>query len=297
MNIYIVSYSFTQFGTSGADVYHYNLALKLLEWGHTVRSVINQAKEPGNISGVETHPLSAHLLNVKWADLIITIPMLVSICKGAKRIIIVKHNIVPEPFDFSGHDILYCGEAVRQTLQMKCRKSFVLNPINRYKVNYECHLYEPDGPWVLINCNQNKGGALLIQLARLCPRVQFLGILGAYGSQIKEDLPNLLYKESRAEMRTVYGVVACVLSLSEKEGFPTVILEAMGLGVPVIGLNRAAGFVDVRGYGYNNINEIANVINGMTNERLWELSNESIARAKEIEDRRDYEGLRKFIEG
>ena len=38
----------------------------------------------------------------------------------------------------------------------------------------------------LINCNQNKGGEILIEIAKKMPDVQFLGIRGGYSNQIIE---------------------------------------------------------------------------------------------------------------
>jgi hypothetical protein len=46
----------------------------------------------------------------------------------------------------------------------------------------------------LINCNQNKGGEILVEIAKKMPDVQFLGVRGGYSNQIIEKSTNLTYK-------------------------------------------------------------------------------------------------------
>lgn len=86
----------------------------------------------------------------------------------------------------------------------------------------------------LINCNENKGGSFLIDLATRMPDIQFVGRLGSYGHQIKKKLPNLHYLPHSAEKREIYKDLDIVLMPSKRESWGRVAVEAMSLGIPVI---------------------------------------------------------------
>jgi glycosyltransferase involved in cell wall biosynthesis len=91
-----------------------------------------------------------------------------------------------------------------------------------------------DGSVVLLNCNKNKGGELLIQLAKQMPDVKFLGVRGAYQKQLEDKLPNLDYLPLQDDPRRIYEGAGIVIMPSKSESWGRVALEAMASGVPVI---------------------------------------------------------------
>lgn len=102
----------------------------------------------------------------------------------------------------------------------------------------------------LVNCKKEKGGQLLIDLAKRMPRVQFLGVLGAYGIQVTEDLPNLRYMKNTPNTRFFYSQTDILLIPSVYESWGRVAVEAMSLGIPVIatptpGLKESLGDVGI----------------------------------------------------
>jgi glycosyltransferase involved in cell wall biosynthesis len=301
MKVYFVLYTFTNSGTSGGDIYHYNLAQLMLSWGWQIRAVNNQATGVYEVDGVAVCPIAAnginyHGDNMEWCDLIISIPMLQRLCRKDRPKVFIKHNDTEEPFDFSNDNILFCGNWVRSHLKMKCRADYVWNPVNRYYGTDKRG--NPDGPWIIVNCNDNKGGHRLIELAKMCPTVKFAGVLGAYGKQIQEELPNLEYWPQQPDMSEYYQRAAGLLSLSIREGFPTVVMEAMSHGLPVVGL-KCPGFEDVLGYKgtvCNNTKEVGGLVGEFDIDEIYdEFSRRSLARASEIEASRDPEGLLKFL--
>jgi glycosyltransferase involved in cell wall biosynthesis len=87
----------------------------------------------------------------------------------------------------------------------------------------------------LINCNENKGGQILIDLAKRLPKIKFLGVLGSYGEQIVDDtLKNLKYVAQTPDVHLIYGKSNIVLMPSDYESYGRVALEAAINRLPVI---------------------------------------------------------------
>jgi glycosyltransferase involved in cell wall biosynthesis len=87
----------------------------------------------------------------------------------------------------------------------------------------------------LSNVNDNKGGHLLIQLAKAIPEMEFQGILGGYRKQITyNNLPNLRYIEHTTEIKEVYAQTMIQIMPSKEETWGRTAVEAMSSGIPVV---------------------------------------------------------------
>ena len=87
----------------------------------------------------------------------------------------------------------------------------------------------------LSNVNDNKGGHLLIQLAKAIPEMEFQGILGGYRKQITyTGLPNLRYVQHTTEIKEVYAQTMIQIMPSKEETWGRTAVEAMSSGIPVI---------------------------------------------------------------
>ena len=98
----------------------------------------------------------------------------------------------------------------------------------------------------LLNCNKNKGGDVLVKLAKMMPEYNFLGVHGAYMKQVKGTAPNLTYMQTQDDPTTVYAKSIAVIMPSKAESWGRVALEGMASGIPVIvgdtpGLREATG--------------------------------------------------------
>jgi glycosyltransferase involved in cell wall biosynthesis len=87
----------------------------------------------------------------------------------------------------------------------------------------------------LSNVNENKGGPLLIQLAKAMPDCEFLGIIGGYRKQIVDKtLPNLRYIEHTTQIKDVYAKTWVLIMPSIEETWGRTAVEAMSSGIPIV---------------------------------------------------------------
>ncbi|NYI04559.1 glycosyltransferase family 4 protein [Allostreptomyces psammosilenae] len=98
---------------------------------------------------------------------------------------------------------------------------------------------DPGDAITLVNLNQEKGGDLFWRIAERMPERRFLGVLGAYGTQVRpprrlanlEIIPHVPGDRMRDR---VYARTAVLLVPSEYESWGRVGVEAMASGIPVI---------------------------------------------------------------
>lgn len=89
----------------------------------------------------------------------------------------------------------------------------------------------------LINLTEPKGAHVFYEMARRFPSRRFLGVQGAYGKQIIEDLPNVEISGHVAAhdmSEQVYRRVRVLLVPSSYESYGRVAVEAACSGIPVI---------------------------------------------------------------
>jgi glycosyltransferase involved in cell wall biosynthesis len=81
----------------------------------------------------------------------------------------------------------------------------------------------------------NKGGKLLVEIARRMPDVEFLGVKGAYNKQYTtKGIQNLTYMDQTPYIKSVYGKTDILLMPSKEESWGRTAIEAMSSGIPVI---------------------------------------------------------------
>ena len=102
-----------------------------------------------------------------------------------------------------------------------------------YAVNKDEH---PAPKYVtLSNVNDNKGGKLLIALAKALPELEFLGIKGGYRKQITTTgIPNLTYVEHTTRIKDYYAKTWVQIMPSKEETWGRTAVEAMSSGIPVV---------------------------------------------------------------
>ena len=103
-------------------------------------------------------------------------------------------------------------------------------------VDYSEYTYPTSRHYVtLVNCDPDKGGEILVKIAKAMPSVEFLGVLGGYGHQfVEKGIPNLRYMKNTPDPSKFYSQTDIILMPSYYESWGRVAVEAMSLGIPVI---------------------------------------------------------------
>ena len=155
----------------------------------------------------------------------------------------------------------------------------------------------------LSNLNENKGGQILIDIAKVTPEVQFLGVRGSYWKQIEDPtIKNITYVDNTPKIKDVYSQTKILIMPSKEETWGRTAVEAMSSGIPVIahptpGLKEccadAALFVD-----RTDIQEWSRLISRLCNDKSFydEFSNRGKIRAKQLEPTHDLEMFQEWFE-
>jgi glycosyltransferase involved in cell wall biosynthesis len=99
----------------------------------------------------------------------------------------------------------------------------------------------------LINCNFNKGGHILKDIAKKMTNVQFMGVKGGYSDQITgENTQNLTYVENQKDIKVILRKIGILIMPSKNETWGRTAVEAMASGIPVIH-SEAGGLVECVG--------------------------------------------------
>jgi glycosyltransferase involved in cell wall biosynthesis len=155
----------------------------------------------------------------------------------------------------------------------------------------------------LVNHNLNKGGNVLIALAKAMPDRKFLAVAGSYDIQVMDKtLPNVKYIKQQQDMRDVYKDSRIVIMPSQYESYGIVYNEAAASGIPVImhptsGLKENAGDAGIfcdRG----DIDEWVAAIKKLDDKKYYkEVSGKCRARAKEQDPYKNLEQFETWING
>ena len=99
----------------------------------------------------------------------------------------------------------------------------------------------------LINCNKNKGGDILREIAAKMTNVQFIGVKGGYSEQIYgKGTSNLTYIENQKDIKVILRQIGILIMPSKNETWGRTAVEAMASGIPVIH-SEAGGLVECVG--------------------------------------------------
>jgi glycosyltransferase involved in cell wall biosynthesis len=155
----------------------------------------------------------------------------------------------------------------------------------------------------LSNLNENKGGQILIDIAKAAPEIQFLGVRGSYWKQIEDhSVKNIKYMNNTPRIKDVYAITKILIMPSKDETWGRTAIEAMSSGIPVIaspthGLREccesSALFVE-----RFDIPEWVRLIRRLLSDQSFydEYSNRGKIRARQLEPTHDLEMFQEWYE-
>lgn len=294
-----------------------------LQSEHECIVVCKNAVNPYEFDGVKVVPRCTSL--IRSAELVICQLDVVKealILRGDKPLIWIMHNTFAYPTIEQNPQIgvVYNSQTAKEMKQWQ-NDSFVLTP----PIDYDYYNGSTGEYITLINCNENKGGKIVHEIAKRMPHLKFLQVLGSYGTQyISTDdtqpvinmdnyairyglgaLPNVTVMENTTDIREVYKQTRILLMPSDYESWGMVATEAMCSGIPVIaaptfGLKENLGnsgiFVE-----RNDINQWILEINKLQGKKEYkEASDRARKRAKELSDptklERFAQWIKKFVD-
>lgn len=236
---------------AGAETMTHEIAKYLVKQGHKCRVVwaTTQLIEPINQDGVQVEPMKTQgngklLSYYKEANVIITHLMAtgpaVNMRMNAERLgynrplFFINHNHHNyNQLNYRKHTYIIDNSEWLQKLLYKGKERVLCRPLifaDDYKVKAPKRNHI-----TLVNCNKNKGGHILIELAKRLPQYKFLGVEGHYAEQIKDNsLPNLSYMENQIDIREVWKRTKVCIMPSMVESWGRLAIEAMASRIPVI---------------------------------------------------------------
>jgi len=234
----------------GAEYVAHNVNKYLLSQGHEVRVLNLQSKEPyythdgvevfGNVKGIDPF---------RWGDVILThldfTRFTINVGGILKKPVIhFVHNSFKYPEIEEAEKqqfIVYNSNWVKEELNYK-HPGIVLYPPCPID-NYQTGKDPSSNKYIaLINLNEDKGGLILLKLAKEMPDRKFLAVTGSYdngGLQptiITElrKLPNVKVIDHSPDVKSIYAQTRILLVPSRYESWGRVATEAMLNGIPVI---------------------------------------------------------------
>lgn len=253
---------------SGADKMLQSLLEYLASRGITCKAVIDNCPIEYELNGVQVKS-NRTMLGEAYENcdaVIIHLVMFTSAVSIAKRfnkpVIHLAHN--DKQSTITEGYVIYNSQGLKDKSTLNIPSIVVNPPVSGVKAD---HFKQPY--ITLVNTCINKGGEILIALAKALPHMKFLGVQGGYGKQILTQLPNLYHRPYREFVD--YSDTRILLVPSKTESWSMCAAEAMANGIPVVcsdlpGLRENCG--DAAFY-CNTIAEYVAAINKLQDEQIY----------------------------
>lgn len=254
MNILLCPGVYLPHQRAGSEIYLHKVAKHLLKT-HDVRCIAHCPDGRYNFEGVEVYPVNTQQWQTdnsylwSWADLVFTqlsgtYYVMNKMRVHQKKIINFAHNnggYAQVPLRKNVYTVYNCENTAKELNYNQ--ETFILPP----PIYREMFTQERGEYITLVNHNENKGGKILIEIAKEMPDLQFMAIHGGYYEQIWSKEPNIKYVPLAEDIRPYLSQTRLIIAPSEYESYGQSCLEAMCCGIPVIATNLG-GFRESLGH-------------------------------------------------
>jgi glycosyltransferase involved in cell wall biosynthesis len=247
MKITVMVHGYPPLQNAGAEWMLHEMLKHLVGWGHSVEVLLPISNiDSYEFEGVKVHPDTFTYTTeaIKTADVVLShldrAGKSLNYCEFYhKPFVQIIHNTNDYDILRAKHKelgqgrfiyVIYNSLYTKNTLRFPNPGIIVHPPVDpqRYKVKRGKKL-------TLINLFERKGGRFFLDLARLMPDYEFLGVEGGYGRQEKDgNLANVEYMENTPDARKIYAKTRILLMPSLYESYGRTGVEAMVSGIPVI---------------------------------------------------------------
>ena len=278
---------------AGSEIYLHRVVKYLITKGHQVKAV-TRCPENYTYEGIDFYKAKDNYKDCHndlwdWADLVFcqlsgTYYAMNKQRLKAKKVINFAHNNVgyPQVNIRSNVYTVYNCENTKRELNYNQETYTLYAPIDYRDFSTD----RPNAEYVtLINHNENKGGQILIDIAKRMPNVKFMAVQGGYYHQIKDEkVKNIKYVPLVDDVRKYLAMTRVLIAPSEYESYGMAQIEALCCNIPVI-CSDIPGFRDsVSDAGiFVERNNIEAWVDAITNIDTIQTKKTPLERAKELD--------------
>ena len=278
---------------AGSEIYLHRVVSYLMSKGHEVKAV-TRCPENYTFEGIQVYKAKDNYKECHndlwdWADLVFcqlsgTYYAMNKQRLKAKKVINFAHNNVGYPQVNIRPNVytVYNCENTKRELNYNQETYTLYAPIDYRDYSID----RADAEYVtLINHNENKGGQILIEIAKRMPKVKFLAVQGGYYHQIKDEkVRNIKYVPLIDDVRKYLAMTRVLIAPSEYESYGMAQIEALCCNIPVI-CSDILGFRDsVSDAGiFVDRNNIQGWIDAISNIDTIQTKKTPLERAKELD--------------
>ena len=247
MNILLSPGIYLPHQIAGSEICLHRICKYLMSKGHQIKA-ITRYPEDYVYDGIEVYKQNKdykvchnHLWD--WADLVFcqlsgTYYAMNKQKIKPKKVINFVHNNASYPQVDIRKNVytVYNTEQVKKELNYK-QETFVLHPPVNYRDFADVDTSKAEYI-TLINHNENKGGRILIEIAKRLPKHKFLAVQGGYYHQVVDrKVKNIKYVGITNDIKKYLAKTKLLIAPSEYESYGMAQIEAMCCNIPVIASN------------------------------------------------------------
>lgn len=308
MKIHNIIHAYPPVHNAGAEYFVHELNKYYIEQGHEVTVSVALRYKGSEYEGVnivsDSQEYSAK------ADLIVTHldkagTALNQSRKFKKPLVHYAHNF-HVPLNYWNRDnsfVVFNSKVMAQRNGKKIRRPFTIyRPIVNPSEYKKYRSKEQRQYITLVNCNRNKGGAMLEQVAKAMPDEQFLAVKGMYGEQHESYPDNVTVINNTPNKQEYLDKTKIMLVMSKAESWGIVAGESMASGIPVVysssskcvGLQEQMGYAGIENKDYMSVTGWMRSIK-QANDNLEGKGSICIDRANSLWKNNDRERLMQFL--